>query len=262
MGAVPSRGTCTPQPGELNCELGTLEPGETATVEVSLRPDIDSTLSTDASVDADQPDPEPANDAASEQTAVGPVDSIAHQVPAGGTIRTGTVATDEDPLATIVSSHMRHRFPSMSGPPTAALRPASSCSADRPMSTSCRVRSRNARPTDVQAARLVAASGRHRVATGAVPQRSTGARVQRAERHRVPRSMRRRQVVKRRRRRISGAGYAQRRLDVRVQDHLSAARRRHSLTRAAGPRLRSLPDGGESVLACCAAGGTVMRAGA
>ena len=96
-------GTCALQSAQVGCELGTLEPGETASVEVSLRPDQDGTLYTSASAVADQAEPDPEDNSATEQTTVATVDSVAHEVPAGGTIRTGSAATAEDPIATIVS---------------------------------------------------------------------------------------------------------------------------------------------------------------
>jgi uncharacterized repeat protein (TIGR01451 family) len=67
-----STGSCTEAAGTVTCDLGTLAPGETATITITTTPNVPSgtTLSNMASVTSSTPDPTPGNDEEEEDTDV------------------------------------------------------------------------------------------------------------------------------------------------------------------------------------------------
>lgn len=71
-----SQGTCLEEKIQgdvsLACDLGTLSSGQTATVTIVVVPAREGTVSNSASVKANQPDPEPSNNGATESTIVAP----------------------------------------------------------------------------------------------------------------------------------------------------------------------------------------------
>jgi uncharacterized repeat protein (TIGR01451 family) len=71
--ATPSKGSC-PESGDtrVRCDLGSLAPDASATVEVVVTPDLAGTLTNTASVDGEPNDPNPANNTAEESTTVEP----------------------------------------------------------------------------------------------------------------------------------------------------------------------------------------------
>ena len=67
----PSSGTCgAPSGGEVVCDLGDLDSGESATVTVTVSPNSAGTTTNEADVGAIVFDPDEANNSASEATAV------------------------------------------------------------------------------------------------------------------------------------------------------------------------------------------------
>lgn len=77
VSVTPSTGTCVRAPekktnGVVSCELGTLAPGQSATVTLVIRPAAEGTLSNAASVAANEPDPDPSDNSSLETTTVGP----------------------------------------------------------------------------------------------------------------------------------------------------------------------------------------------
>ena len=70
--ATPSQGTCSEASGTVTCDLGAIANGGSATVPIAVTPQGDGTITNTASVQATQDDPTSTNNAASEQTIVGP----------------------------------------------------------------------------------------------------------------------------------------------------------------------------------------------
>ena len=75
VSASPSQGTCQREGkgkigGTLSCDLGSLAASETATVAIVVRPAKSGTISNTATARADQPDPDSANNTATETTTV------------------------------------------------------------------------------------------------------------------------------------------------------------------------------------------------
>ncbi len=68
--ATPTQGTCSEVLGTVTCEVGGLTSGESAAVEINVVANDDGTLTNNASVASQEPDVEPANNAASEDTTV------------------------------------------------------------------------------------------------------------------------------------------------------------------------------------------------
>jgi uncharacterized repeat protein (TIGR01451 family) len=69
--ATPSRGTCAEASGTVTCALGTLASGQSATVEIEIRPQAEGSLTNDASVSSDVFDPSSADNSATATTTVG-----------------------------------------------------------------------------------------------------------------------------------------------------------------------------------------------
>lgn len=67
-----SHGTCTQVGMQLDCEIGTLASGESATVTIALKPRGGGVLTLNASASATEPDPNAGNNSDSEGTTVGP----------------------------------------------------------------------------------------------------------------------------------------------------------------------------------------------
>jgi uncharacterized repeat protein (TIGR01451 family) len=70
--ATPSQGSCTQAGGTVTCSLGTLGGGQTATVQIRVRPQTYGTIINSASAQANETDPRPSNNTGSEGTAVRP----------------------------------------------------------------------------------------------------------------------------------------------------------------------------------------------
>ena len=77
VSATPRQGTCTRagkgrRDGTLTCDLGTLEPGASATVSIVVTPSRDGTITNTVTVRGNAPDPSSANNTATETTTVSP----------------------------------------------------------------------------------------------------------------------------------------------------------------------------------------------
>ncbi|MFI7635963.1 hypothetical protein [Nonomuraea sp. NPDC049400] len=70
VSAAPSQGTCTTTAAGADCALGSLAPGDEATVTVVVEPTATGTVSDTATVSAAEPDPEPADNTATVTTTV------------------------------------------------------------------------------------------------------------------------------------------------------------------------------------------------
>jgi uncharacterized repeat protein (TIGR01451 family) len=68
--ATPSQGSCTQSSGTVTCGLGTFGSGDTATVDIKVRPQSDGTITNTASVTSNEPDAVPTNDTSTESTTV------------------------------------------------------------------------------------------------------------------------------------------------------------------------------------------------
>jgi len=91
VSATPSQGNCSGVT-TVNCQLGTLFPGASATVILTVTPDAAGTLTNTATVSGTQPDPNTANNSATATTTVnagGPVFSISGRVTENGAGRLG-----------------------------------------------------------------------------------------------------------------------------------------------------------------------------
>ena len=67
-----SQGTCALVEMRLDCQIGTLASGGSATVTITLRPRGGGVLAMSASASATEPDPNAANNSETEETTVGP----------------------------------------------------------------------------------------------------------------------------------------------------------------------------------------------
>lgn len=65
LSATPSQGSCGQSAGTVTCVLGSLTPGSSATITITVSPTAKGSLTNPASVTAFQPDPNPANNTAS-----------------------------------------------------------------------------------------------------------------------------------------------------------------------------------------------------
>ncbi len=70
VSATPSQGTCSESAGTVTCVLGSLANGTNATVGIVVTPPVPGTITDTATVTGDQSDPNPANNTATETTAV------------------------------------------------------------------------------------------------------------------------------------------------------------------------------------------------
>jgi uncharacterized repeat protein (TIGR01451 family) len=73
LSATPSQGTCSEAAGTVTCDLGDLADGATATVTIEVTPTVTGTIVNQASVDGNQADDTPGNNADTEQTNVSAV---------------------------------------------------------------------------------------------------------------------------------------------------------------------------------------------
>lgn len=72
VSVAPSQGSCTTSGAAVSCNLGTLAAGSTATVAVTVQARGSGTLTSQARVNAAEPDPDSTNNAATESTRVSP----------------------------------------------------------------------------------------------------------------------------------------------------------------------------------------------
>ena len=115
--AVPSQGSCSESVGTVECALGTLGAGQSATVEIRVRPQATGSITNQAGVASDAHDPSPSNNAASADTVV----ELDSTPPAAPTL------TDTDP-----DSPANDNLPEVKGAAeggsTVMLYPTSDCS--------------------------------------------------------------------------------------------------------------------------------------
>jgi len=71
VSATASQGTCNQSAGIVTCDLGTLDPGVTATITIVVEPTAGGIMTNTANVTCNEQDPNPANDSATETTEVG-----------------------------------------------------------------------------------------------------------------------------------------------------------------------------------------------
>ena len=76
VSATPSQGSCSQASGTVDCALGTLANGASASVEIQIRPQEGGTITNQASVSSDAGDPSPSDNSASAETTVTPVADI------------------------------------------------------------------------------------------------------------------------------------------------------------------------------------------
>ncbi|WP_134704977.1 DUF11 domain-containing protein [Ammoniphilus sp. YIM 78166] len=82
MSAVPTQGTCTPEPGNIvTCSLGTLVNGASATVTITGTPTANGIITNTATVTGNEFDPDSSNDTATETTTVQLTQSFANPAP-------------------------------------------------------------------------------------------------------------------------------------------------------------------------------------
>jgi hypothetical protein len=70
VSAASTAGSCTQSGGTVSCNLGTLGDGVIVTVTIIVTPKKTGTLTNSAQVNSTPPDPNPANNTDTEQTAV------------------------------------------------------------------------------------------------------------------------------------------------------------------------------------------------
>lgn len=70
VSTTPTQGTCDEAAGVVTCNLGDLNPGASATVEIVVTPTVGGEISNTASVTSDVFDPNPVNNSATEITTV------------------------------------------------------------------------------------------------------------------------------------------------------------------------------------------------
>jgi uncharacterized repeat protein (TIGR01451 family) len=70
VSATPSQGSCTNTAASASCDLGTIPPGGSATVDVTVTPPSAGTILNTAGVSGGQPDPDATNNSSGEQTAI------------------------------------------------------------------------------------------------------------------------------------------------------------------------------------------------
>jgi uncharacterized repeat protein (TIGR01451 family) len=75
--ATPLQGTCSEATGTVTCSLDPLPNAQSATVQITVRPQSADTITNQASVSSTDPDPNPADNSASTQTTVSPVADLA-----------------------------------------------------------------------------------------------------------------------------------------------------------------------------------------
>ena len=68
--ATPTQGSCSESGGTVTCQLGTVANGNTATVEIKVRPQSGGTITNEAGVSSDANDPAPGNNSATAETTV------------------------------------------------------------------------------------------------------------------------------------------------------------------------------------------------
>ena len=78
--AAASRGSCAAAAGAVRCDLGALAPGETATVAVRVTPTAQGTIAARATVQANEPDADTADNAARVLTRVNPAADLSIQL--------------------------------------------------------------------------------------------------------------------------------------------------------------------------------------
>jgi uncharacterized repeat protein (TIGR01451 family) len=71
--ATPSQGTCTPSLATVSCSLGQIVSGGQATVTIKVTPQVDGTITNGATIQANESDPNTANNSAQATTTVRPV---------------------------------------------------------------------------------------------------------------------------------------------------------------------------------------------
>jgi uncharacterized repeat protein (TIGR01451 family) len=83
--AAPSQGGCSETSGTVTCALGALLNTQSATVEIKVRPQIAGSITNQATVSSEVPDPNSQNDSASAQTTVDPAPLPPESPPPGRT---------------------------------------------------------------------------------------------------------------------------------------------------------------------------------
>ncbi len=106
--AMASQGTCNQAAGTVSCDLGTLPAGAAATVAITVRPTETGPITDTAAAGANEGDPNPADDSATEATTVDPAADLAvtmtdspDPVPVGQTLVYTTTVTNNGPSGAV-----------------------------------------------------------------------------------------------------------------------------------------------------------------
>jgi uncharacterized repeat protein (TIGR01451 family) len=99
-------GSCPAPSGQtVRCTFGALASGQSITVQIIVIPQVDGTITDSASVSANEPDPNSANDSVDDTTTVNPTDSVSEpDVAPDQTIRTGTTPSSSDPVDALLTT--------------------------------------------------------------------------------------------------------------------------------------------------------------